>query len=111
LGEITRIAGIHYVCPCCLIGFATYGEVQNHCTKERDEIHQGLLSTEVGPFVRFYGESMGCMVDPEILNISFDGCGNPLFDGCFDINQVLGHKSKCTVDSFHIYTLLIHQSY
>lgn len=111
LREITKTAGIHYACPYCLIGFATYDEVQNHCTKERDENHEGLLSTEVEPFARFYGQSMGCMFVPEILNITFDGYGNPSFDGCFEINEVVRHRSKCKVDIFHLSTLLIDQSY
>jgi hypothetical protein len=98
LRKITKTAGIHYACPQCLSGFATCGEVLSHCAKEEDENHQGLLSAEIEEFARFYGQSMGRSIDSAILRIDFGKRGTPSFDRCFDIHEVLRHKSKCSID-------------
>lgn len=100
LREITKVAGIHYACPCCLSGFATSDGVLEHCAKKGDENHQGLLSADVEPFARFYGNSVGCRIDFSVLTIDFDGHGKPLFDRCFEIDEVLRHKSKLAIKLF-----------
>jgi hypothetical protein len=92
--NIIGIAGIHYVCPCCWSGFATSDGVLEHCGETRDDSHQGLLSKEVTPFVEIYGELMGQSIDYTTLDIDYDGHGVPDFHRCFEIDEVLRHKSK-----------------
>jgi hypothetical protein len=98
LREKIKFGGVHYACPFCLSGFASCHEVLNHCAKEEDENHQGLLSAEVETFARFYGKSMGCSIDSATLKIDFGRHGSPSFNRCFEINEVLTHKSKCSID-------------
>ncbi|KAJ5335685.1 uncharacterized protein N7506_005621 [Penicillium brevicompactum] len=93
LRNIIGIAGIHYVCPCCWSGFATSANVLEHCGKEKDEYHQGLLSKKVAPFVEIYGELMGRSIDFTTLDIDYDGHGVPDFHRCFEIDEVLKQRS------------------
>lgn len=102
LREKSKIDGIHYACPCCLSWFATSDGVLEHCAKMRDENHQGLLSADVEAFARFYGNSLGRMIDLSVLTIDFDGHGKPLFDRCFEIDEVLKYKSKCAIKLFNM---------
>lgn len=92
--NIIGIAGIHYVCPCCWSGFASSDGVLEHCGEKRDDNHQGLLSKEVTPFVEIYGELIGQSIDYTTLDIDYDGHGVPDFHRCFEIEEVLRHKSK-----------------
>lgn len=96
--DILRIilakAGIHYVCPCCWSGFATSDSVLEHCGKESDANHQGLLSKDVTPFAELYGRLMEQNIDYADLDIDYDGRGVPNFHRCFELDIVLRHKSK-----------------
>lgn len=92
--NIIGIAGIHYVCPCCWSGFATSDSVLEHCGKNRDGYHQGLLSKKVTSFVEIYGGLMGQSINYTTLDIDYDGHGVPDFHRCFEIDEVLRHKSK-----------------
>lgn len=95
LRSIVKMAGIHYVCPSCWIGFVKFEYVTEHCGVERDDNHRGLLSKEMKTFVTLYGALLGREVDLDSIKVDFDGHGVPNFYRCFGIDEILRHKGKC----------------
>ena len=87
-------AGIHCACPACWIGFSKSEYVTEHCALERGECHQGLVSKEVKPFAKLYGELLGKEIDLAHMEVKFDGHGVPDFHKSFCIDKILGHLGE-----------------
>ncbi|KAJ5240369.1 uncharacterized protein N7469_001960 [Penicillium citrinum] len=90
--EIARKAAIHYACPSCMKGFATYHGVSNHCEEEKDENHMGLLSEGQSDFLNFYEKAMGQRINCGTVTINYNESGKPYYGECFRLEEILKHK-------------------
>lgn len=104
LHRIVLKAKIHHVCPLCLLGFSTGQGVLQHCGEVNDIKHRGLGSNNQTTFLEFYEKAMGQSLSHGEVRVTYDRAGNPQYEDCFRIEEILKHKCKGSIYYTAIHT-------